>query len=114
MTLEEFMVEVVLQGGGVLLIIATIAAIVGPIITSADDPKSLIKPLAAFVGLAILLFIGYSMATGQEYIIKSGDETTTVTAETSRWVGGSLIMLYILGAVAIVSIIYTEISKYFK
>ena len=114
MNMESFMVDIMLPVGFVLLLVAVVFAVLGPIITSISDPKSIIKPVAALVGILIVFAIGYSVATGKEHLIKQGADIITVDAGTSRWIGGALMTFYILLIGAIISIVYSEVSKFFK
>ena len=96
-------------------LIAVFAAVVfATVMTIITDPKRLIKPLAAIVVLAVLFFVGYSMAEGQVHNVKSGADIVTVSAETSRWVEAALNTFYIIFGIAIVGVIFNEVSKIFK
>lgn len=107
----ETFVNISLWVAYILIVIGVISAIVLPIINSLSDPKSLIKPVVALVAVGILYLICWAMA-GESLNAKA--VALGVTAGTSKAVGGALIAMYLLGAVAIIGIIYSEISKAFK
>jgi hypothetical protein len=92
----------------VLIGLCAVAAIGLPLIQAVGNPKSLKKIGISVGGLVVLLFVCYALA---------GDDTfgnKEVTASASKWVGAGLLMFYVLLVGAIVSIIYTEISKMSK
>jgi hypothetical protein len=68
--------------------------------------------LVAFVLIALVSF--YGLASDEIYpaLLKIQDEV--VTPKISQFSGGGLIMTYILGGVAIVTILWAEVSKIFK
>ncbi len=92
----------------VLLGLAILSSLILPLINSLNDTSALIKS-GIGIGIVIALY-GISWAI-------SGNEVTEayikrdVGEGISRAVGGALIMMYMLFLVAIVGIIYTEISK---
>ena len=92
----------------ILIALCAGAAVVLPLLQAAGNPQSL-KKIGISVGLMLVLFaISYVMA---------GDDTfgnKEVTAGASKRVGAGLIMFYIMTAAAIISIVYTEISKMSK
>ena len=104
-------IDIALIGSYILVGVALIAAIILPLINALDDLSSLAM---SGVGILILLVI-----FGIAYAI-SGDEVTAVytkynvDAGLSKFVGGSIIMMYLLTTVALVGIVYTEISKIIK
>ncbi len=107
----EAVINIGLYVSYVLLGLAILSSIVLPLINSLDDKAALIK---AGIGIGIIIALyGISWAI-------SGNEVTEayikrdVGEGISRAVGGSLIMMYVLFLVAIVGIIYTEISKVIK
>jgi predicted neutral ceramidase superfamily lipid hydrolase len=73
-----------------------------------QNPKSLI----GFGLFAIVMLLSYYVFSGNE-VIKDfyPDETTP---ETSQFVGGGLIALYIVGLGSIAAIVYAEVSKLLK
>lgn len=94
-----------------LIIIAALAALILPLIQSFSDPASLVKTAAGVGILLVVFFVGYAL---------SGNEVTpiytrwNVDATASKWIGGTLITMYIFLAAAILGILVTEVSKVFK
>jgi len=91
-----------------LAIIALIAAIVLPLISSFSNPQSLVKTGIGLGGIILVFIIAY---------VVSGDEVTSTYAKfgidpgLSKTIGGVLITMYIMIGLVTLSIIYTEISK---
>ncbi|MBN2172582.1 MAG: hypothetical protein JW731_00525 [Bacteroidales bacterium] len=96
----------------VALIIAGVLAIFFPVMFMIQNPKNALKILGALVLLVIIGFICYSIASNSFNIVQL--EELKTTAQTSRYVGAALYFTYIVGGLAIVSIIYSGISGLFK
>ncbi len=103
--------DIFLYLGYTLVIIATIAAILLPLINALGNPQSLIKSAIGVLIIVALYFIAYA---------SSGSEVTQefskfdVGPELSKIVGGTLIMAYLLLGFAVIGIFYTEFNKIFK
>jgi hypothetical protein len=82
--------------------------IILPIINAIGNPKSLVSGAIGLVFLLVVFGIGYSIA---------GSEVTAtyskfgIDAGLSKYVGGIISTTYILVLIALIGIIYTEISK---
>lgn len=92
--------------------LTTFLALLFPIIFMILDPKKAIKVFLAFAGLVIIGVISYSFASNSFNIEELQNLDTTV--ETSRIVGASLYFTYIIGGLAVLSVIYSGISSFFK
>lgn len=99
------MIDVGLFAAYILVILCTLAAIIIPLVQSFDDPQSLVKSGLGVLGLLVIFLIGYLVADGS---------AEGATETTSKMVGGGIITMYIMFLVAIVGIVYTEISKILK
>jgi NADH:ubiquinone oxidoreductase subunit 6 (subunit J) len=106
-------IDIFLYVADVLVIVGVILAVVLPLIKSLDDPKSLLKSALAVVALAVLFFIAYSISDG-EVTAKFAQAPFNLTEGMSKFVGGSLIMTYIMTLVALAGIVITEITKAIK
>ena len=79
-----------------------------PIYISSKNPASLKNSGIAFGGLLIMFLLGY-LISGNEVLpsyIEFG-----VDAGLSKFIGGMIILVYLLAGIAIGGIIYSEISK---
>ena len=96
----------------VALIICALLAILFPLLSMVQNPKNALKVLGGLVVLVIIGFICYSIASNSFNIVEL--ERLETTAETSRYVGAALYFTYIIGGLAVVSIIFSGISGLFK
>ena len=109
--MEQNFVDIAILIAYGLLGLAALAAIVMPLINSIGNPKSLLKGLVGIVFILILWGIAYAI---------SGSEVTATYAKfgidsgMSKFVGASLITMYLLVVISLVGIFFTEISKIFK
>lgn len=103
--------DIFLYLGYTLVIVAALAAILLPLISSLGNPQSLLKSGGGLLIVVVLYFVAYAF---------SGSEVTqeyskfNVGPELSKTVGGTLIMAYLLLGFAIVGIVFTELNKIFK
>ncbi len=96
-----------------LVVLATIGAFLVPLVLTFvnGNLKGLMK---GAVGLVVILVV-----FGVSYAI-SGDEVTRryelfdIDAAASKKIGGALIMTYIFMTIAVVGMVFTEISRFFK
>ena len=109
----EWWIDVLLYVAYIGVAVAAVGAILLPLITSlVTNPKGMVKSLIGLGVLTILFVVGWTSA-GNETLPYVAAEVQ-VDAGLSKVIGGSLIMMYILGVIAILGIIFTEISKIFK
>lgn len=94
-----------------LLIIAALAAIALPLISSFSQPKVLIKTGIGVITIVVLFLISYAIADSG---VTAKYTTFGVGEGISKFVGGALITMYILFIVAFVGIIITELNKAIK
>jgi uncharacterized membrane protein YvlD (DUF360 family) len=91
----------------VMCIIAALGAIIAPIFQAAGNPRSLLTSGLSLVALVVLFFIGYAIS-GNE--VKPLYEEFNVGPGGSKAIGGALIASYIMTIIAVIGIVYTEIS----
>ncbi|MBN1339771.1 MAG: hypothetical protein JXA03_10640 [Bacteroidales bacterium] len=92
--------------------LTTLLAILFPIIFIIQNPKNALKILISLVVLIGIGFICYSLATSQFSL--EDIERLKTTAEVEKMVGASMFFTYIVGGLAILSILYSGISSIFK
>ncbi|MGB3850278.1 MAG: hypothetical protein WA958_09940 [Tunicatimonas sp.] len=110
--MDQFVSTYGLYAAYALLGIALLAAILMPLIQSFSNPRALLGALVGVVAIAVLFFIGYSVAGNEVVPIYIKNNVTS--AVTSKMIGGALITMYILILLALVSIVVTEITKIFN
>ncbi len=104
-------VDIALYIGYALTGLATVLAIVLPLLKALDNPKGLMKSLVGVLVVAGIFGVGFALA---------GSEVTTayakfdVTPFISQMVGASLITAYVFMVGAFVLAIFTEFAKAFK
>jgi hypothetical protein len=96
----------------VALIICSVLAILFPILFMVQNPKNALKMLAGLVGFVIIGFICYSIASNSFNVVQL--ETLKTTAETSKIVGAGLYFTYIIGGIAVITILFSGLSGLFK
>lgn len=94
----------------ILLGLATLVAIVGPMIQLVTNFKNARTTLLGIAVLVVILFIGYSFATNEVY----EGSGFSVGPMASQWIGGGIIATMILIGLAILTAVFTEIAKFFK
>jgi len=94
-----------------LLFIAVAAAVIFPLINSIKEPKALVRTGIALAAVLVLFGISYGLSdsTLSRNAIGFGLSESTV-----KLISAGLIMFYIVLALAILALIYSEISKAFK
>jgi hypothetical protein len=106
-----FSVDAGLYAGYLLFAVAIGSAIGLSILNTLQSPGEIKKALYAVVGMVVLFGISYAL---------SGSDVSTVqaakgiTENTSKLVGAGLIMFYLISAVALLGLVYSEINKAIK
>jgi len=104
--------DVVLYWGYILVIVTAAITIIAPLIYLIFNLKSAVKFFIILGAMVVLAIISYVLS-GNEFSSLQLEQMKS-TAETSVTVGAGLIFLYILAALAILSIIYASVSRIFK
>lgn len=96
-----------------LFFIATVGALVFPIVGLASDFKKAKNTIFGILALAVIVGISYLLASD---IIPTfhNFEKFNITESISKNVGTALFATYLLGGMAIIGILFSEISKSFK
>lgn len=94
-----------------LLFIAVAAAIIFPVINSLSNPSGLIKTGIGIGVIAVLFGISYALSGSDltRSAIAAGLSESSV-----KLIGAGLIMLYMVFILAVLALIYSEISKALK
>jgi hypothetical protein len=94
-----------------LLLIAVASAVIFPLVNSLKDPKALIKSAIGLGAILVLFGIGYALADSE---IPTTGIAAGLTETNVRLIGAGLIMFYIVLVLAVLALIYSEISKALK
>ena len=92
----------------ILLGIAVAAAVIFPIMQLAQNPKGAKGALIGIVLLAAVIGISFALSSD------INPSKMEISPDDAKKVGAGLYAVYILGAVAIISMIYSEVSKMIK
>ena len=91
-----------------LMGIAILVAIGFAIYHAIKTPGALVKTLIALGALAVLFGVSYALSSGE---LSNSNRALGVTEGTSKLIGAGLIMFYVAFALAILALIYSEITK---
>lgn len=89
----------------ILTVVGAVAAIVIPLVQAFSDPKALVKSLVGVGAILVVFLVGYVIAD---------PNSKGVSETTSKLIGAGIITTYIFILIALVGIVYTEISKIVK
>jgi hypothetical protein len=109
--MSDLTINILLYLTYALIGIATVAAIVFPILAVAGDARKAKKTLVGIGSVAVVFVLSYAISDGT---VLDSYLKYNVTEGVSKMVGAVLIMTYILGIGAIVSAIAGEVLKAIK
>lgn len=109
--MEQDFVDIMIIVAYALLGLAAFAAIVLPLINAIGNPRSLIKGLLGLVVILIVFGIGYSIASSE---VTATYSKFGIDSGMSKYIGGIISTTYMLLVIALVGIVFTEISKIFS
>ena len=94
-----------------LFIVAALGALILPLINALGDTKKIVRGLIAIGVLGVLFLISWGISGGEitEMYTEKG-----VNATMSKVIGGAITMMYLLGGIAVIGIIYSEVHKAIK
>jgi hypothetical protein len=109
---ENTLVSLMMRWAYILLGATAVIAIISPIFGFIQQPKNAIKLLISLGIVALIAIISYSIA-GNTFS-ESHLLDLNATAETSKLVGMGLLFTYITASIAILAILFSSFSKFFK
>lgn len=89
-------------------------AVIFPIIQMITNPKNAKKGLMGIVALAVFVGIAYVMSSTDLLGITNPDLVQYDVPSILKYAGTMINSIYILAAIAILSMVYTEVAKIFK
>ena len=110
---EPVITETLLRWAYVMAIGAAVITVGFSIFNMIINPKGLKQGLFVLVGVVILFGAAYLLASDQILSIETYEGTQNEPI-TLKWTGTGLYAMYILAGGAVLSILYSEIAKYFK
>ena len=103
--------DIGLYASYIMIVVALLAAIILPLISAAGNPKSLAKSGLGVGIILVLFFISYAISDNE---VNPVYERFGIGEFGSKLIGGSLITIYLLMLLLIISVVYSEIAKFFK
>ena len=110
---EPTITKTILLWAGILAGLTAVLALVFPLINMVTNPKAAKKTLFVLVGVAVLVFIAWLLASDAILDMPYYEGKDNVPS-TLKLAGTGIFTAYILAGLAILSILYSEIVKYFK
>jgi hypothetical protein len=110
---EPKITDFIIRFAETLLIITAIITLVFGLLNVFSSLKALKQFALVLAGVAVLIIAAYSLASNELLLMPQYDGGDNVP-RTLKWVGTGMITTYILIGLAVLAIIYAEISKYFK
>ena len=98
----------------ILLVIAAIFALIFPLIGMFSSPARLIRTLIGLVIVAGILLGAYALGSGRPLSIIGYEGTDNNDPQVLKMVDMGLITMYFILGLALLSILYSEIARYFK
>lgn len=91
-----------------LLIVATLGAIIAPVLEMLQKPSSIKGALIGLGALTVISVIGYALGD------TSNPSKLVVSESTAKLIDTGLYAFYILALISVVATVYSEVSKLFK
>ena len=112
--LVYYKMDIAIVWGYILLIIAAVTAVVFPIVYAIVHPTNIIRSLLILVGVAALIGVSYLLSSGETLEIVGYTGTDNSNPGILKLIDTGLIFNYFILGLALLSIVYAEIAKYFK
>ncbi len=105
------LVDIILYFGYGMIIVAAVLAVGFPLWIASKNPKSLVGTGVGLGSILVLFLVAWLLSSSEVY---SSYAEFGVDASLSKFIGGMLNLVYILAGLAVVGIVYSEVSKGLK
>lgn len=105
------LVDIILYFGYGMVMVGAVLAIGFPLWIASKNPKSLVGTGMGLGSILVLFLIAWLLSGSEVY---SSYTEFGVDASLSKFIGGMLILVYMLVGLALIGIIYSEVSKSLK
>ena len=95
----------------IILIIVVLITLVSSFATLASNPAKLKKAGISIAAFAAVVLLSFLLSEGVETPMKDGE---VLSASGSRWVGAGLRTFYILAVIAMGTMLYSGVKRFFK
>jgi hypothetical protein len=106
--------DIALIWGYILLFIAILTALVFPVVYMIAHPVNLLRTILILVGISVLLGISYLLSSSEPMQIIGYSGTNDSDPGILKLIDTGLILSYFVLGLAVIAIVYSEISNYFK
>ncbi len=110
---EPVITEMFLRWTYLMAIASALLALGFSLFHAIMNPKALKQTLFVALGAAVLIIVAYFLSSDQ-ILNMPGYEGIENEPGTLKWAGTGLYVTYLLAGLAVLSIFYSEIAKYFK
>jgi len=110
---EPVITKTMLLWAGILAGVTALLSLAFPIINIVTNPKAIKSTLITLVGVAILIFVAWMLASDAVLDLPQYEGKDNVP-KILKLAGTGLYTTYILAGLAVLAILYSEIAKYFK
>ena len=110
---EPVITELFLKWTYVMAIGAAAVTLLFSVLNLILNPKGLKQTIIGLVGLAVLVVVSYFLAS-DEILYMPGYDGTGNEPGTLKFAGTELFLTYILAGLTVLSILYSEVAKFFK
>ncbi|MCB8999184.1 MAG: hypothetical protein H6540_03825 [Bacteroidales bacterium] len=112
--LVYYKTDIALVWGYILLLIAALTAVIFPVIYAFIHPVNMVRSLLVLAGVAVLILLAYLLSSAEPIKIVGYTGTDNSNPGTLKLIDTGLIFMYFVLGLALFSILYSEIAKYFK
>ena len=105
------LVDIILYFGYGMVIVAAVLAVGFPLWIASKNPKSLVGTGVGLGSILVLFLVAWLLSSSEVY---SSYAEFGVDASLSKFIGGMLNLVYIVAGLAVVGIVYSEVSKGLK
>jgi uncharacterized membrane protein YuzA (DUF378 family) len=109
---EPVVTDTILTWAFILVGLAALSAIIFPLIRMILNPKNAKKTLFGLIGIVVIVFISWQFSSDE--VLQLATENPDNVPHVLKLAGTQLGTMYVLLALAILSILYTEIRTLFK
>ena len=88
---------------------ATLACVISPILQIKNDPEKIKSMAGPLIGLVLIIGISVLISSSEVLPEYTNTDGQLISQNMSKIVGGALITFYILSAITVLSVLYSEI-----
>jgi len=98
----------------IIFCVTLLSALVFAVLPIFQDFKKAIPVLIGIVGAVAFYLVCYFLSSGEPMTITTGTGTQTISSGVMKFVEANMFMTYFTVVIALLAIIYSSVSSYFK